>query len=159
SHGAIAVNSYTIIPSGLTASNYDITYASGTLTINKAALTITASDLTKTYDGISFSGGNGVTYSGFVNGEDASTAITGTIAYTGTSQGAIAVNSYTIIPSGLIATNYDITYASGTLTINKAALTITASDLTKTYDGISFSGGNGVTYSGFVNGEDASAAL
>ncbi|WPV66137.1 MBG domain-containing protein [Chitinophaga sp. LS1] len=159
SQGAIAVNSYTIIPSGLTASNYDITYASGTLTINKAALTITASDLTKTYDGISFSGGNGVTYSGFVNGEDASTAITGTIAYTGTSQGAIAVNSYTIIPSGLIATNYDITYASGTLTINKAALTITASDLTKTYDGISFSGGNGVTYSGFVNGEDASTAI
>ena len=130
-------------------------YGSGALTIDKAALTVTASNASKTYDGLAFSGGNGVTYSGFVNGETAS-VLSGAASFGGTAQGAVNAGSYTLTASGLSSGNYDITYANGALAVGKAALTVTASNASKTYDGQAFSGGNGATYSGFVNGETAS---
>ena len=156
SQGAINVaNNYVITPGGLTSSNYTITFVDGTLEITKAALTVTASDDSKTYSGVAYSGGNGVTYSGFVNGQTA-TVLGGTLAYSGTSQGAINVaNNYVITPGGLTSSNYTITFVDGTLEITKAALTVTASDDSKTYSGVAYSGGNGVTYSGFVNGQTA----
>lgn len=61
-------------------------------------------------------------YSGFVNGET-SAVLGGTLGYGGTSQGAVDVGSYVITPGGLTSPNYAITYADGTLTVNKAALT------------------------------------
>ncbi len=159
SQGAIAANTYTIMPSGLSSINYVITYAEGTLTINKAALTVTAKAASKTYDKVAYSGGNDVSYLGFLTGDDATNNITGTVAYAGTSQGAIAANSYTIIPSGLSSTNYAITYANGTLTINRAALTVTAQSATKTYDKVAYAGGNNVTYSGFITGDNVTNSV
>ena len=100
-------------------------------------LTIKANDDTKTYDGQPYSGGNGVTYQGFVNGEDTSVLL-GTLTYSGNSQGAKDTGSYMIIPGGLYSNNqqgYDITYKNGTLTINPAPLTIIANPNTKIYDG------------------------
>ena len=70
------------------------------------------------------SGGNGVTYAGFVNGET-NTALGGTLTYGGTSQGATNVGGYTITPSGLTSGNYAITFANGSLSITQARLTIT----------------------------------
>lgn len=159
SQGAKNVNNYTIVPGGLSANNYAITYQNGNLNIGKAALTVTAKDSSKTYDGLTFSKGNGVTYSGFVNNEDSTQALTGTLTYSGTSQGAKDVNNYIIVPGGLSANNYSLSYANGALTISKAALTITAKDSSKIYDGSTFSNGNGVTYTGFVNNEDSTQAL
>ncbi|NGM38654.1 filamentous hemagglutinin N-terminal domain-containing protein, partial [Methylobacterium sp. DB0501] len=153
--GAVNAGSYAITPSGLTSGNYAITFADGALNVGKAALTITAKDATKTYDGQAFSGGNGVTYAGFVNGETAS-VLGGSLSYGGTAQGAVNAGSYAITPSGLASGNYAITFAGSTLGVNQAALTITAKDATKTYDGRTFSGSNGVTYAGLVNGETAS---
>src|SRR5262249_52778292 len=47
--------------------------------------------------------------------------------------------------------NYSFAFNNAVLlTVNPKALTITANDATQTYDGVVFSGGNGVTYSGFV---------
>lgn len=89
---------------------YDISY-SGTLTINPAILTVTANDVTQTYNGIGFHGGNGVTYSGFVGGEDAS-VLSGTVTYGGNAQGAVNAGSYVITPGGLSANNYAITYVT-----------------------------------------------
>ncbi len=117
---------------------------------------MTANDASKTYDGQAFSGGNGVTFTGFVNGETAA-VLGGTLAYGGTAQGAVNAGTYAIGASGLTSGNYAITYVDGSLLVNKAALTITASGASKVYDGQAFSGGNGVTYAGFVNNEDASA--
>nr|WP_249139283.1 MBG domain-containing protein [Bradyrhizobium japonicum] len=153
--GAKNAGSYTLVASGLSSSNYTISYVGGTLSIGKAALTVTANDASKTYNGLAFSGGNGVTYSGFVNGESAS-VLGGTLSYGGTAQGAKNAGSYTLTASGLSSSNYTISYAAGALTIGKAALTVTANDASKTYDGLAFSGGNGVSYAGFVNGESAS---
>ena len=131
---------------------YDILMTPGTLTVNKAALTVTADNAGKTYDGLAYNGGAGVSYSGFVNGETAG-VLGGTLAYGGTAQGAVNAGSYTLTASGLTSSNYDITYAPGTLTVNKAALTVTATGAGKTYDGLAYTGGAGVSYSGFVNGE------
>jgi filamentous hemagglutinin family protein len=152
SQGAINAGSYTLTPSGLTSPNYAISYADGNLLINPAALTVTALDAATTYDGLAWTGGNGVSYSGFVNGET-SAVLGGTLAYGGNSQGAINAGSYALTPSGLTSPNYAISYAGSNLLINPAALTVTALGANKTYDGLAYSGGNGVVYSGFVNGE------
>ncbi len=155
SQGAINAGSYAIVPSGLTSNNYAITYGSGTLTVGQAPLTIAAGSFSKTYNGQAYSGGNGVSYSGFVNGEGVS-VLGGTLNYGGSSQGAINAGSYAITPSGLTSNNYAITYAGGTLTVGQAPLTVVASGFGKTYNGQAYTGGNGVSYSGFVNGEGVS---
>jgi len=152
--GAVNAGDYTISLSGLSAGNYAISYADGTLTVGKAALTVTASDAAKTYDGLAWSGGNGANYSGLVNGETAA-VLGGALSYGGDAQGAVNAGSYGISVSGLSSDNYVISYADGTLTVGKAALTVTASDAAKTYDGLAWSGGNGASYSGLVNGETA----
>ncbi|MGV6872620.1 MBG domain-containing protein [Pseudochelatococcus sp. B33] len=154
--GAQNAGSYTLTASGLTSANYDITYVSGALTIGKAALTVTANDGAKTYDAAPWSGGNGVTYTGFAGGETAA-ALGGALAWGGSAQGAADAGSYTLTASGLTSANYDITYVSGALTIGKAPLTVTANDAAKTYDAAPWSGGSGVTYAGFAGGETAAA--
>jgi len=79
-------------------------------------LTITANNVTQTFNNVPYSGANGVTYSGFVNGQNSS-VLGGSIIYGGNSQGAVNVGTYTIVPSGQTSSNYAITYVSGTLTI------------------------------------------
>ncbi|MFT4178662.1 MAG: YDG domain-containing protein [Thermomonas sp.] len=120
------------------ASNYTLADTSHSATINKASLSVTANDAGKTYDGVAWSGGNGVSYSGFVNGEDAS-ELSGTLVYDGDSQGAVNAGSYTITANGLTSGNYDISYFDGTLTIDPKVLTLILGNLTgtvsKTYDG------------------------
>ncbi len=157
SQGAANTGSYSIMPGGLTSGNYSITFAGGTLTINPALLTVTANNASQTYNGLAFSGGSGVTYSGFVNNQTAS-VLGGSPTYSGTSQGATNAGSYSIIPGGLTMTNsnYAVSFVSGTLTIKPAPLTVTASNASKTYNGLAYSGDNGVTYSGFVNNQTAS---
>ncbi|WP_395395598.1 MBG domain-containing protein [Novosphingobium sp. BL-8A] len=155
SQGATNAGSYAITTSGLTSGNYTISYGAGSLTVNKATLAVTANDASKTYDGLGYAGGAGVTYTGLVNGEDAS-VLGGTLVYGGSSQGATNAGSYAITASGLTSGNYAISYDAGALTVNKAALTVAANDASKTYDGLGYAGGAGVTYTGFVNGEDAS---
>jgi hypothetical protein len=159
SQGATNVGSYTIRPEGLTSPNYAITFATSTLTITKAPLTITADPATETYNGLAYSGdSSGVIYTGLVDGQT-DTVLKGTLSYAGTSQGATKAGTYTIRPEGLYSPNYAITYTNGTLTINKAPLTITANSGSVPYTGTGFSGGFGVTYSGFVDGQGASVLV
>ncbi len=98
-------------------------------------LTVTANSATKTYDGLAYSGGAGVTYSVTPNAN-----LLGTVSYTGTSQGAINAGSYAITPGGLtsapVQQGYLITYASGALTVNKANLAVTGVTASnRVYDG------------------------
>ncbi len=120
--GATGTNagSYTSTASG-TASNYNLSFVPGTLDIAKAPLSVTANSASKTYDGVAYSGGNGVVYSGFVNGETSS-VLNGTLAYAGSSQGASNAGSYAITPVGLTSSNYTVSYVDGALTISPAAL-------------------------------------
>jgi filamentous hemagglutinin family protein len=139
SQGAVNVGNYVITPAVYSNQNgYDIAYSNGALTINRAPLTVIANNATKTYDGQAFSGGNGVTYSGLVNGES-STVLGGTLGYSGTSQGAVNAGNYVITPGGLNSTNYLLSFVDGALTISPATLTVINGNLTgtvsKTYDG------------------------
>ena len=85
-----------------------------TLTVEKAALTITANDCTKV-------GGEenpelSVSYEGFVNGEDQS-VLTQQPTVTTEATTDSPVGSYPITASGAEAENYDISYVAGTLTV------------------------------------------
>ncbi len=115
-------------------SNYILpTSASGLIgSITPALLTITANAASKTYDGLAYSGGNGVSYSGFVNNETDS-VLSGVLAYSGTAQGAINAGDYTIMPGGLTASNYAISYVDSLLTINPMAFGISVDNATRLY--------------------------
>ena len=106
---------------GLDNNNYYIDEGLGYIGTNgeitKAPLSVTANSLVKIFDGIPFTGGNGVTYEGFKNGET-SAVLSGVLDYSGTSQGAINLGNYTIIPNGLLGSNYQIEYFSNNLVIS-----------------------------------------
>ena len=143
-----------LILTGTDSGNYILTQPTGlTANITPAALTITANNDAKTYDGLAYNGGNGVVYSGFI-GSETPTVLGGTLTYSGTSQGAFNAGGYVIVPEGLTSGNYTINYNDGVLVVNPAFLSITADDQTK-YAGEP----NPVftaTYSGFVPGENPS---
>jgi len=154
---SVAGGPYAIVASGASggsfdANNYAITYVDGALTVNRAALTITASDASKTYGQVASL--SGFTSSALQNGETIGSVVL-------TSDGAAAPASvaggpYAIVASGASggsfdANNYAITYVDGALTVNRAALTITASDASKTYGQVA--GLSGFSNSALQNGE------
>ncbi|MFT3973745.1 MAG: MBG domain-containing protein [Amaricoccus sp.] len=143
------VGNYAITPSGLASGNYAITYAAGTLSVTKAPLTVTASDATRRYGAANPA--FGVSYAGFVAGDDASD-LAGRLGFATGTTTATGVGHYAITASGLSSGNYAISWRPGTLTINPAPLTVTATDSRRTYGsaGQAF----GATYDGFVNGDD-----
>jgi len=110
-------------------------------------LTITADNITKTYNGLSDSVLSNASYS------IANAPTSGHLFNQANPYSVKNAGSYT--PRGLYSDQqgYDISYVDGVLTINKANLLITANDANKVYDGRRYFGGNGVRYSGFVNGE------
>ena len=125
-----------------------------TLDITPKALTITAEDKSKVYDGDAFSPFT-VDYAGFISGENSS-VLGGSLSFSGTATTAVNVGTnYVITPGGLTSDNYDITFVAGKLDITKKTLTITAEDKSKVYDGDVFSPFT-VDYSGFISGENSS---
>ncbi|MEI6456389.1 MAG: MBG domain-containing protein, partial [bacterium] len=97
--------------------NYSLVVsASPTFTITPKALTITADNKSKCFDGSVYSGGYTVTYSGFVTGEGP-WVLGGALLFSGSAITATIPGTYDILPSGLTSGNYTITYQSGTLTI------------------------------------------
>ena len=149
-----SVGSYPISTnvSGLSATNYNFTAINGTLTIGKAALTITTSNASMTYGSSlpTFT----YTPTGFVN-SDTATVITGTVTHSTTGSSSANAGTYAVTPvvSGLSATNYSFTPANGSLTIEKAALTIATNNVSMTYGSSlpSFT----YTSTGFVNSDTA----
>ncbi|HET8782000.1 MAG TPA: kelch repeat-containing protein, partial [Pyrinomonadaceae bacterium] len=129
---------YTIEASYSGATGFNASAGTGTLTINKKELTITAADKTKTYgDAVVFDETTpSVDFSvvGLVNSD---TVASITLTSAGAAATAtVAGSPYAIIPSDAVGTgltNYDIAYVNGSLTVEARDLTITASDKTKTY--------------------------
>ncbi len=144
-----SVGTYAITAAGGVADNYVFNYTDGTLTVNQAVLTVTADDQAKTYGGANPT--LTITYSGFVNGEDETVLTTAATAST-SADATSSVGTYSITASGGVADNYTFSYTDGTLTVNQAALTVTADDQAKTYGDANPT--LTITYSGFVNGED-----
>jgi len=144
---------YPITVSGVSSSNYSITFLNGTLFIIPAPLTVSADSKFKVYGQAnpSFT----ASYSGFVNGDTASN-LTGTLSLGTTATTSSGAGTYPITASGVSSSNYNITFLSGTLFVLPAPLTVMADDQTK------ISGQANPTftasYNGFVNG-DTSASL
>ena len=92
------------------------------VTISKAALSITADNKSVTYGDAAPT--YTASYSGFVGSETAS-VLGGSLAYACEYSAGSNVGGYTITPNGVTASNYDITFNAGTLTVNKADAVIT----------------------------------
>lgn len=121
------------------------------LVVNKAPLTATADDKTKTYGDPN--PGFSLSFTGFVNGEVSSVLdILPNVSTTATA--ASDVGDYTLTVAGGSDNNYEYNHVNGTLTINKADLMITADDKTKvfgeTIPALTMS------FDGFVNGDNQS---
>ena len=115
-------------------------------------VTLTAGNDTKDYDGLAYSGGNGVTNSGFVNGDTAA-VLSGTLTYGGTSQGAVNAGSYSLTPGGYTnGLGYGLSFVDGSLTVAKIAATVTANSAAVTYNGLAQSV-SGFSATGLVDGE------
>ena len=91
-------------------------------TINKADLTVTANPATITYGDTAVS--NGVTYSGFVNGENES-VLGGELTYIFSYTPGMDKGLYIITPAGKTSGNYDIAFVPGTLTVEQRTVTLT----------------------------------
>ncbi len=141
---------------GTGLSNYDITYENAELTVDPKALTVSATDQSKTYGSLfvfdTTSPSAHFTVVGLVNGD---TVTDVTLSSTGAAATATVGGSpYPILISGALGTglsNYDITYENAELTVDPAPLSVTpdlgqskiygASEPTLTY-------GHGTLYNG-----------
>jgi hypothetical protein len=146
------VGTYTITPSGAVDPNYTILYVSGTFSITPVPLVIKANNASMSYGGSIPS--LSATYTGFVNGDNAS-SLTTPPSLTTTATSASPIGTYPISGSGAVDANYTISYQTGTLTIGKATLTVTANNKSMPLGGpvppLT------VSYTGFVNGDNASS--
>jgi hypothetical protein len=99
-----------------TDSNYNLTLVNGSLVIGKAGLVVTADNKTRIYGDTN----PALTYTvtGYVNGEGAS-AHSGapTLATTASLTSNVGYVAITAAANNLNASNYNFTYASGTLAI------------------------------------------
>ena len=161
--GHQAVGSYPIVVSGLTSSNYDISYATGsdrgTLTITPRPLTVTGDDKSKTYDGTTFTAFTR-SITGFASGESES-VISGSVVYGGAALTAVHFGSYsiTVDVSGLHATNYSFSGIPGTLSIGKRPITVTADAKSKFFGAVDPPLTYQVTSGSLVSGDTFSGAL
>ena len=118
---ASAVGTYVITASAgtLSAANYNFTFVNGTLTVNKAILTVSVNATSSTYG--TTPGPFSASYGGFVNG-DTTAVLSGapSLATTATSTSAVGSYSITIAAGTLAASNYSFSFVNGTLTITQA---------------------------------------
>ena len=91
-------------------------------TVKKAELTIKAKDNTIVYGDTASD--KGVTYSGFVNGEDES-VLGGELTYTFSYTPGLDKGLYIITPEGKTSGNYEIKTVPGTLTVEQRTVTLT----------------------------------
>ncbi|ADG93734.1 filamentous hemagglutinin family outer membrane protein [Arcobacter nitrofigilis DSM 7299] len=112
-------------------------------------LTVKANDATRTYDGTTYNGSAGVTYS---NPTYDNSLVNGTLSYSGTD--LKNAGTATINVDGLYSSQqgYIINYDTGTLTTNKKDITVTGNSNTTTYDG-TVQNTSGFTANGLVSGE------
>ena len=114
--------SYAIVPGGVTADNYAITFKNGTLTVKKAPLTITADDQTVTYGDPAPE--YTASYSGW-KGQDGPSVLGSSLLFICAYGAGNDAGTYDIQPHGAEATNYTFTYVNGTLTVDKATPEVT----------------------------------
>ena len=107
-----------IIPGTLLNDNFQITYGLGKLTINPAAVTIKANDVTRPYGEVNPT--LTAAYTGFKYGENLGTSdIKGTVSLTTTAVQTSNTGTYPIVASAgtLTSSNYSLNFVNGIFTI------------------------------------------
>jgi hypothetical protein len=140
-----------------TNTNYNTALGGGVNVIyrEKPTLTVNVNNVTKTYDGMAYTGGNGFSEStitsGLKNGDSLADS-TATAIYGGTAQNAKNADTYILSASETAknALGYAVTYNSGTLLINKKEVSLSAA---KTYDGNTSLTGNQLLIETGIGGE------
>ena len=140
---------YKITPSGLSAANYAITYADGTLTVNPKTIGLTWGDTSFVYDGTAKL--PTATATGLVNNDTCTVTVTG---------GQTDVGDYTATASALSNANYALPEGNtASFSITPGTQDgVTAQGWAGTYDGeahsitVTASNGGTVTYSATENG-------
>src|SRR5439155_754518 len=130
---ASAVGTYDIAPSlqdpDSKLGNYKVTSTNGTLTVTKAPLSVKADDASRLY------GDANPNFTGTLSGVRNSDNITA--SYSSSATPASAVGSYAIVPALADPTsklgNYTVTSTNGSLTVNKAPLSVMADDASRPY--------------------------
>ena len=125
------VGTYPIVVSNGSLTNSQIDCVNGTLTIQKAPLTVSVQDA-EIEEGDEIPS-YVLTYDGFKNGDTENTAFSSKVEVTTEATGDSPVGTYSISASGGVADNYELSYVEGTLTIKVVPVTITANDITITY--------------------------
>ena len=137
----LKVGNFTI-NDGNDGKNYSVTQNTATGTIQKASLTVTATQVEKTYDGTTSATGTGTvgTLAGQAAGESVNAAGSQAFVSKNASTGDkyVRASGVTIQDSANadVTQNYDIHYVDNTTsTIHKANLSVAMSNQTKVYDG------------------------
>lgn len=162
-NGQLLVNagSYSIYVDGLYSSQLGYILVNdaraGTLTINKAPLTVTADSKARTYGETNPTLTQAIT--GFVNGEGLG-VVSGSASPVTLATRSSGVGSYTISASvdGLSASNYEFSnLVNGVLAVNRASLTVTANNQSRMVNAANpqFT----QTVRGFVNGDTQSVLV
>ena len=105
----------------LASDDYTFLFADGTLTVDKAALKVTADNDTIVF--LDAAPGYTASCSGFVAGDDKSDLSGSLLIACSYAQGDPA-GTYPVKAGGYVSGNYDITYVDGTLTVEELILTV-----------------------------------
>jgi hypothetical protein len=150
-------NTYTLTPSAatggtFTAANYSITYNNGTLTVNPLAAILSGS---RTYNGTTNALATILTVANIVSGDNVTVA-SGAGGLASENVGTQSITTLgTLTLGGTRATNYTMTGASGSVTISKTNLTVTATVNTKAYDGTTNAAASPTITSGSIQSGDS----
>ncbi len=146
---------------GAHAGQYSLSFSgapeSSATILPKEATVAGASGLTKPYDGTSMlpSGETGYgTLTGILSEDAAQVALTGSPLFDAASAGSRAIVQGGLSLTGPKADNYNLNWTDGSGTISKVILTVTANNDSKFVTKEDNVGYAGVSYSGFVNGEN-----
>ncbi|MBI4622431.1 MAG: hypothetical protein HY736_04300 [Verrucomicrobia bacterium] len=122
---ASGVGGYAITPAGASAQNYGLTFAPGTLTIDRASLTLTAANAAREVGAVNpvFTS----TLNGLVNGDSA--AVVSGLVFSTPATAASVAGDYSIAPLGATAANYTLAFVNGTLRVNAPTVTVATTSL------------------------------
>ena len=127
------------------------------INVQKASLSVTATNITKSYGQTTSFAGTEFISSGLVNGDTIASATISSLGAPPTAP--VSGSPYTIAITNAVGdacfTNYNITYTTGSLTVNTAPLAITASAEDKTYGQTVIFGSGSMLFGsvGLQNGE------
>jgi hypothetical protein len=149
---ASPVGKYAITASGAVAQNYKFSYQPNIMTVTQAALVVKADDKSKLYG--QENPALTLSYLGLAAQDNGAALNLQTVVST-TATAAAKVDTYPVTVTGLTtAANYTISYAGGNLSVTPAPLNVKADDVDRAQGQpnpvFTF------TYTGFVNGDQAS---